>query len=65
VRIVASNPAVEQRPLLVNEAPYGEGWLFRLQALDWAAERLVLLDVETLAARHQALVSRMEALRDG
>ena len=64
-RIVASNPAVEQRPLLVNEAPYGEGWLFRLQALDWAAERSVLLDVETLAARHQALVSRMKALRDG
>ena len=28
--IVESNPALEDSPELVNSAPYGDGWLFRM-----------------------------------
>ncbi len=64
VRILASNPAVEKRPLLVNEASYDGGWLFQVQPLDWANERAALVDAAGLAARYEALVARMKALRD-
>ncbi len=64
VRMLESNPAVEKRPLLVNEAPYDDGWLFRVQPLDWANQRAALVDVAGLAARYEALVARMKALRD-
>ncbi len=32
--VVATNEALEERPELVNESPYGEGWLFRLEPED-------------------------------
>jgi glycine cleavage system H protein len=65
VRILESNAAVEKRPLLVNEAPYDAGWLFRLQPLDWANERAALVDARGLAARYDTLLARMKGLRDG
>lgn len=34
--IVAVNDAVVQRPELVNEDPYGEGWLIRVKIADQA-----------------------------
>jgi glycine cleavage system H protein len=42
-RIVASNPAVVDDPLLVNRDPYGEGWLFRLLPTRLDEERRHLL----------------------
>ncbi len=64
-RILESNLAIERTPSLVNRMPYDEGWLFRLHPLDWENEHHVLLDTEALAARHEALLARMKALRDG
>ncbi len=32
--VVAINEALEDKPELVNESPYGEGWLFRLEPDD-------------------------------
>ena len=32
--VVAVNPAVQQRPEVVNEDPYGEGWLVRVRLSD-------------------------------
>jgi glycine cleavage system H protein len=32
--VVAVNPAVQQRPEVVNEDPYGEGWLVRVKLSD-------------------------------
>ncbi|WP_333700569.1 hypothetical protein [Rivihabitans pingtungensis] len=29
--MLATNPALEGEPELVNSDPYGEGWMFRLQ----------------------------------
>lgn len=37
------NPAVVGTPRLVNSDPYGAGWLFRIEADDWASERARLL----------------------
>ena len=32
--VVAVNPAVQQKPEIVNEDPYGEGWLVRVKLSD-------------------------------
>jgi glycine cleavage system H protein len=40
------NPALEDAPELVNQDPYGEGWLVLVEAADWEAERAKLLDPE-------------------
>lgn len=36
--IAAVNDAVAARPALINEDPYGEGWLVRIRPTDWAGE---------------------------
>lgn len=33
--VVAINDAVKTAPYLVNEDPYGEGWLLRVRPTDW------------------------------
>ena len=33
------NRAVMAKPRLLNDDPYGEGWLFRIEADDWESER--------------------------
>jgi len=43
--IVAVNQAAAERPELMNEDPYGEGWLVRVRASD-PSEADELLDVE-------------------
>lgn len=35
--IVEANTALEDDPTLVNSAPYGDGWLFRIRVADAAA----------------------------
>ncbi len=49
--IVERNPLVEDRPELVNEQPYGDGWLVVIEVSDAAAVE-ALLD----AAAYRALV---------
>jgi glycine cleavage system H protein len=34
--VIGSNEALESNPSLVNEDPYGEGWLFTMKASDGA-----------------------------
>jgi glycine cleavage system H protein len=41
------NPSLEDAPELVNQDPYGEGWLVLVEAADWQADRVNLLDPET------------------
>src|SRR3954469_5430027 len=43
--IVAVNDAVAEQPELINEDPYGEGWLVRVKLSD-ASETEQLLDAE-------------------
>jgi glycine cleavage system H protein len=49
------NALLEDRPELVNEAPYGEGWLVVLQA-DAGADLGELMD----AAAYQAFIEQVE-----
>lgn len=44
-RIIEVNEVLENSPNLVNEEPYGEGWLYKIQMSD-AAEADDLLDAE-------------------
>lgn len=41
--IVDVNDAVVAAPRLLNSDPYGGGWLFKIRATRWAAERTELL----------------------
>ena len=43
--VLATNPALEGEPELVNSDPYGEGWMFRLQPAN-PAQLNDLLDAE-------------------
>ena len=42
--IVEKNSAMLPRPELINQDPYGEGWLARIEIGDWGAARTGLMD---------------------
>ncbi len=43
-RVVEVNPAMEVAPEVINQDPYGEGWLAVIEASDWESDRARLLD---------------------
>jgi glycine cleavage system H protein len=49
--VVEVNQALEVRPELINEDPYGEGWLAVIAASDWEADRARLLDAQAYVER--------------
>ena len=53
--IVERNPQLEERPELVNEAPYGDGWLVVIEAAD-PGQVEGLLD----AAAYETYLSQVE-----
>jgi len=55
--ITAVNGRLVGSPELVNQDPYGEGWLALIELSDWEADRGALLDAEGYlkAMRDQAL----------
>ena len=48
--IVAINDALEANPELVNQSPYEKGWLAEIDATDWEAGRVSLLDAKAYFA---------------
>ena len=44
--VAETNPAMATSPEAINQDPYGAGWLADLEATDWEADRLRLLDAE-------------------
>lgn len=42
--VVEVNPALELTPEVINQDPYGEGWLVVIEASDWPRDRGALLD---------------------
>jgi len=48
--VVEINPAVGENPGLINEDPYGEGWLVKVRLSD-PAERSTLLDAGSYMAK--------------
>lgn len=61
-RIQEVNPALDDEPQLINTDPYGEGWVFKVQPADWAAERRSLWDAETYFRRMEEKI-RQEMAR--
>lgn len=50
-RIVEVNPAMEETPEVINQEPYGEGWLAVIEASDWESDRSKLLNPQAYFAR--------------
>ena len=44
--VAETNPAMATAPEAVNQDPYGAGWLADIEATDWGADRIRLLDAE-------------------
>ena len=42
--VVEVNPALDTNPEVVNQDPYGDGWLAVIQAAAWEVDRVGLLD---------------------
>jgi glycine cleavage system H protein len=41
--VIETNPAMEMEPEVINQDPYGDGWLAIIQAADWLADQAQLL----------------------
>ncbi len=44
--VIEINAALEDAPELVNNDPYGQGWMIKVRPSNWEAERANLLDAE-------------------
>lgn len=55
--VVEANPDLELSPELINQEPYGKGWLAVLEVTNWETDRAKLLDPQAYltAMRSQAL----------
>ena len=45
-RLLEANPVMSTAPEVINQDPYGEGWLAVLEAADWEADRTSLMDAQ-------------------
>ncbi|MGA3324914.1 MAG: biotin/lipoyl-containing protein [Terriglobia bacterium] len=54
--IVEINPSLADAPDLLNQDPYGKGWLAVVELSDWESDRAHLLDAQAYLplVRHQA-----------
>ncbi len=43
-RIVEVNPLLEDAPEVINQDPYGKGWMLVVELLDWGKDKIALLD---------------------
>ena len=48
--IVEVNPALEDAPEQINQDPYGQGWLARVELAAWEADKTQLLDADAYYA---------------
>ena len=48
--LVEVNPALEDAPERINEAPYGAGWLARVKLTAWDTDQAQLLDADAYYA---------------
>jgi glycine cleavage system H protein len=49
-QVIEMNEGLKQTPELVNQDPYGQGWLAVIELADTQAERAVLLDADAYLA---------------
>lgn len=56
--LIAINDAVTDKPALVNEDPYGTGWMAKIKPSHWDAEKKNLISGEQI---HSAFEAKMNA----
>ncbi len=56
-KVTSVNPAVADNPALVNEDPYGAGWLVEVELTGWPEDQELLVD----AAAYAEIVKRKAA----
>jgi glycine cleavage system H protein len=49
-KVVEVNPELALRPEIINDDPYGKGWLVVVEAADWQSESEKLLDAKAYLA---------------
>ena len=54
--VIAVNPAVIANPGLINEDPYGNGWLVEMKLTNWSQDQEMLIDAAAFAeiVKHKA-----------
>jgi glycine cleavage system H protein len=45
--VIEVNPAMEDQPEVINQDPYGEGWMVVVAVDDWEADRETFMEPET------------------
>jgi len=43
-KILELNPPLEDAPEIINQDPYGKGWIVVMEPFDWEVDRAALLD---------------------
>ncbi|MBI5301036.1 MAG: glycine cleavage system protein GcvH [Chloroflexi bacterium] len=56
--IVASNDAVMKTPSLINDDPYGAGWIVRMKPTNWDADKAALVTGADGVAAYQAFMEK-------
>jgi glycine cleavage system H protein len=56
--VLERNPAIRERPRLLNDAPYGEGWVVRVRPTDPEAVPRFLESAVQIATRLEARIER-------
>ncbi len=46
-RVLETNPVLDSGPEIINQDPYGEGWLLTVEAMDWEKDSPLLLNAQT------------------
>jgi glycine cleavage system H protein len=57
-RVVEVNPAMDTSPEVINQDPFGDGWLAVLESTHWETDRLELLDAQAYFALMQDQASQ-------
>ncbi len=57
-KVLRVNEALGENPELINQDPYGEGWLVEIEAGDWEADRSQLLEPRDYLAAVQLEAER-------
>jgi len=58
-RVVEVNPTMTEAPEVINQDPYGTGWMAVIEATNWEADRSRLMDPQTYFA-HMKLLAQEE-----
>ena len=54
--VLETNPSLKNAPEIINQDPYGAGWIVLMQPIDWEADRAHLLNSQSYLALLQAKI---------